>query len=224
METFDRVFQPPFEEIFRADYNLKGKWGREVFRNDRPIVVELGCGKGEYTLGLARRFPDVNFIGVDIKGARIWNGARTANLEQIMNVAFLRTRIDFIESFFGKNEIREIWVTFPDPQEKRRRHKKRLTGTLFLNRYRNFLVDGGTIHLKTDNLMLYEDTLELLRFNDLPVIRNTADLYGSGWTGEAVAIQTYYESRFLSAGATIKYIQFRLPAEKPVSIIETAFQ
>ena len=216
METFDRVFQPPFEEVFRKDFHLKGNWAREVFGNDRPVVLELGCGKGEYTVGLARRSPEVNFIGVDIKGARIWKGARTASLERIINVAFLRTRIDFIESFFGKDEVLEIWITFPDPQEKRRRHKKRLTGALFLNRYRSFLAAGGMIHLKTDNLMLYEDTMELLRFNDLPVVRNTEDLYGSGLTGEAVDIQTYYESRFLAAGTKIRYIQFRLPAEKEI--------
>ncbi|RPI45334.1 MAG: tRNA (guanosine(46)-N7)-methyltransferase TrmB [Bacteroidetes bacterium] len=216
METFDRVFQPTFEEFFRKDHPLKGNWGKEVFGNDHPIILELGCGKGEYTLGLARRSPGENFIGVDIKGARIWKGARTAHLEQIRNVAFLRTRIDFIGSFFGRDEVREIWITFPDPQEKKRRHKKRLTAALFLNRYRAFLVDGGTIHLKTDNPLLYGDTLKLLRLNNLPVIRETGDLYSTEWAGEAKAIQTFYESQFLSEGARISYIQFRLPAGKEI--------
>jgi tRNA (guanine-N7-)-methyltransferase len=216
METFDRVFQPALDEVFRNEYYLKGKWGREVFGNDHPIVLELGCGKGDYTVGLARRSPGSNFIGIDIKGARIWRGARAVHTEHLKNVAFLRTRIDFIASFFAKDEIREIWITFPDPQVKRRRHKKRLAGALFLNRYRNFLVDGGVVHLKTDNHLLFKDTLELVHFNHLPVIRETADLYATDWTGEAKAIQTFYESRFLSEGAKIKYIQFRLPAGKMI--------
>ena len=153
MESLDRVFQPPLEEIFGLDYHLKGRWCREVFGNDHELILELGCGKGEYSVGLARNYPQKNFVGLDIKGARIWTGAKIAQEEGLSNVAFLRTRIDFINSFFTRNEVAEIWITFPDPQEKRRRLKKRLPGAHFLNRYRAFLKDEGKIHLKTDNRM-----------------------------------------------------------------------
>lgn len=216
METLERVFQPPFEEVFGKNYYLKGKWSSQVFGNDHPLVLELGCGKGEYTIGLARQDPGRNYMGLDIKGARIWKGARTANEEAIHNVAFLRTRIDFIESFFERNEVEALWITFPDPQEKKRRQKKRLTGSLFLNRYRTFLVDGGTINLKTDNPLLYTYTLELARYNKLSIIRNTDDLYRENWRDEAVSIQTFYESRFLAMGARIHYIEFRLPADRVI--------
>ena len=211
LETFERVFQPPFEEVFQKDYSLKGKWREAVFHNDHPLVLELGCGRGEYTLGLARRNPDRNYMGLDIKGARIWKGAKTAQEEKIMNVAFLRTRIEWIRSFFARDEVDEMWITFPDPQLKRRRNKKRLTGAHFLNRYRDFLVDGGTIHLKTDNAELYEDTLQLLALNDLPVVRHSGDLYRTGWDDESVTIRTTYETRFLAEGFPIRYIQLRLP-------------
>ena len=212
LETFDRVFQPSFEEVFQKDYPLKGRWNREVFHNEHPLVLELGCGKGEYVLGLARLHPERNYMGLDIKGARIWKGARTAHEEKIVNVAFLRTRIDFIQSFFARDEVEEIWITFPDPQLKRRRRKKRLTGSIFLNRYRDLLVDGGHIHLKTDNAELYGYTRDLLRNNHLPLVRLTEDLYRSGWKDESVTIRTYYESRFLAEGSPIYYIQFRLPS------------
>ena len=215
----ERVFQPPFEEVFQNDYSLKGKWKKEVFHNDHPLVLELGCGRGEYTVELARRHPEKNYMGVDIKGARIWRGARTANEEQLMNVAFLRTRIDFIRSFFNRDEVDEIWLTFPDPQIQSRRRKKRLTGSVFLNRYRDFLVDGGLIHLKTDNMELYGDTLALLEYNCLPVVRKTDDLYRNGWEDESVTITTTYESRFLAAGSPIRYIQFRLPSDVEIKEI-----
>jgi tRNA (guanine-N7-)-methyltransferase len=218
--TFDRVFQPPFEEIFRHDYRLKGKWSREVFENDHPLVLELGCGKGEYTVGLARRYPERNFIGIDIKGARIWRGALTAQQEKMNNVAFLRTRIDFIRSFFTAGEVDELWITFPDPQEKLRRRKKRLTGALFMNMYRDILKDSGIIHLKTDNEKLYHYTLALARVNRLPVERSTSDLYRENWNDETVGIQTYYESRFLTEGARICYLKFRLPVDKEIKEIQ----
>ena len=216
MENLERVFQPPLEEVFDKDYRLKGKWCREVFGNDHPLVLELGCGKGEYTVGLARFYPEQNFMGLDIKGARIWTRARTANDEGLANVAFLRTRIDFISSFFTWDEVNEIWITFPDPQEKRRRLKKRLPGAHFLNSYRTFLKDGGLVHLKTDNHQLYLDTLELLRFNELEVVRNSADVYGEDWDDEIVHIQTYYEKRFLAEGTKINYLRFRLPSGKEI--------
>jgi tRNA (guanine-N7-)-methyltransferase len=219
LENLERVFQPPLEEIFRKDYHLKGRWKREVFGNDHPLVLELGCGKGEYTLGLARKYAEMNFMGLDIKGARMWAGARTARDEGLNNVAFLRTRIDFINSFFARDEVDEIWITFPDPQEKRRRLKKRLSGALFLNRYREFLRDGGKVHLKTDNRELYLDTLEMVRNNDLPVVQHSDDVYKEGWEDEIVSIQTYYEEQFLSEGKLINYLCFRLPAGQEIKEI-----
>jgi len=216
LENLEKVFQPPLEEIFRKNYYLKGRWKKEVFGNGHPLVLELGCGKGEYTTGLARRYPAMNFMGLDIKGARMWTGARTAQDEGLNNVAFLRTRIEFINSFFTKEEVEEIWITFPDPQERRRRLKKRLPGALFLNSYREFLIDGGKVHLKTDNRELYLDTLEMVRYNDLPVIRNSDDVYNEEWEDETVSIQTYYEKIFLTEGIKINYICFRLPAGKEI--------
>lgn len=216
LSTFDRVIQPPFEEVFRSDFRWKGKWAEELFKNDRPLVLELGCGKGEYTVGLARKNPWVNYMGLDIKGARIWTGARTAYDDGLENVAFLRTRIDFISSFFARDEVEELWITFPDPQEKLRRRKKRLSGAVFLNKYRLFLKDGGLVHLKTDNRSLYEDTLELVTHNQLHIERNSADIYKEGWTDASVSIQTYYEKRFLAEGLPINYLRFRLPAHQEI--------
>ena len=216
LENLEKVFQPPLEEIFRKNYYLKGRWKKDVFGNGHPLVLELGCGKGEYTTGLARRYPAMNFMGLDIKGARMWTGARTAQDEGLSNVAFLRTRIEFINSFFTKEEVEEIWITFPDPQERRRRLKKRLPGALFLNSYREFLKDGGKVHLKTDNRELYLDTLEMVRYNDLPVVRNSDDVYNEEWEDETVSIQTYYEKIFLTEGIKINYICFRLPAGKEI--------
>ncbi len=216
MESLERVFQPPLEEIFGKDYHYKGRWCRDVFGNDHALILELGCGKGEYTVGLARNYPQKNFMGLDIKGARIWTGAKAAQIESMTNVAFLRTRIDFINSFFTRNEIDEIWITFPDPQEKRRRLKKRLSGAHFLNMYRTFLKDGGKVHLKTDNLQLYMDTLDLVRSNDLPLERYSTDVYNEGWSDEIVSIQTYYEKSFLAEGTMINYLCFKLPAGKEI--------
>lgn len=214
LEHFDRVFQPPFEEAFQKDYYLKGNWNKEVFRNDSPIILELGCGKGEYTVGLARNHTDCNYLGVDIKGARIWQGARTIHEEELTNAAFLRTRIEMIGSFFARSEVDELWITFPDPQEKRRRLKKRLTGALFLNRYRQFLKDNGIVHLKTDNRQLFQDTLELARYNALTVEQSSQDIYREDWEGDMVSIQTYYEKRFLAEGHPIHYIRFQLPENR----------
>lgn len=216
METLERVFQPPIEEVFRKDFHLKGEWARKVFENDYPLVLELGCGKGEYTVGLARLDPLRNYLGLDIKGARIWTGARTTLDEGLINVAFLRTRIDFIESFFGSDEVESIWITFPDPQEKNRRQKKRLTSASFLNRYRKFLIDGGAINLKTDNHPLFRYTLALARHNNLQIDRISENLYGEGWNDETVSIQTYYESKFLEKGARINFIRFRLQSDREI--------
>jgi tRNA (guanine-N7-)-methyltransferase len=216
MKTFDNVFQPAFEQVFRKDFELKGHWASRHFRNDHPIILELGCGKGEYTIGLAERFPNQNFIGVDIKGARIWTGARKAYLEKIPNVAFIRTRIEFVNSFFGPGEVDEIWLTFPDPQLKKRHNKKRLTAAQFLNLYRKFLKDHGIIHLKTDNSILYEYTLELARFNGLSVAYATDDVYGHEDPQLVHGIQTFYEKQFIDGGLNIHYLQFRLPNGKDI--------
>ena len=216
MKTFNNVFQPEFEEVFHKDYKLKGRWAARHFKNRHPIVLELGCGKGEYTIGLAERSPHINFIGIDIKGARIWTGARKAHLEKIPNVAFIRTRIEFVESFFGPAEVDEIWLTFPDPQLKKRRNKKRLTAARFLNLYRSFLRDNGLIHLKTDNSVLYEYTLDLARQNDLKVEYANSDLYGSENPEPVQGIQTFYEKQFISEGLNIHYLQFRLPNDQNI--------
>ncbi|MFH0757833.1 MAG: tRNA (guanosine(46)-N7)-methyltransferase TrmB [Bacteroidota bacterium] len=216
LETLSRIFQPAFEEVYQKDYHLKGRWGQEVFKNDNPLILELGCGKGEYTVGLAIMNPDKNYMGLDIKGARIWRGVRETNDGGLKNVAFLRTRIDVINSFFTPGEVDEIWITFPDPQEKRRRQKKRLTGALFLNRYREIMKDGGIIHLKTDNRGLYTYNLELARYNGLAIDRYTDDLYLTDWDDETVSIQTFYETRFREEGARIHFIRFRLPVNREI--------
>jgi len=216
MKTFHNVFQPAFEQVFQKDFEFKGYWASRYFKNKHPIILELGCGKGEYTLGLAERFPDINFIGIDIKGARIWTGARKAHLEKIPNVAFIRTRIEVVNSFFSPNEVDEIWLTFPDPQLKRSRNKKRLTAARFLNLYRKFLKDNGIVHLKTDNSILYEYTLDLARLNKLKVEFETNNLYGSGYPELVHGIQTFYEKQFIEEGLNIHYLQFRLPSGKNI--------
>jgi tRNA (guanine-N7-)-methyltransferase len=210
IETCDFVIQPGFDEIFGKDHHLKGKWNSEFFRNDHPLVLELGCGKGEYTTGLAMLYPEKNFIGIDIKGARMWRGAKTTREHNLKNVAFLRTRIEFIRSFFTAGEVDEIWITFPDPQFKRRRTKKRLTSPLFLNAYRTFLRPGGIVHLKTDNKPLFDYTLGVIKDNSLKLNVATDNLYESDFTGEILAIKTHYEKLFLQEGIPITYLQFEL--------------
>jgi tRNA (guanine-N7-)-methyltransferase len=207
-ETFSLLYQPPFEEVFRRDFRLKGVWRSQVFHNTYPIVLELGCGKGEYTTSLAVKFPDKNFIGIDIKGARLWRGAKTATEQQLKNVIFIRTRIDFIESFFAPDEIDEIWITFPDPQPKIVR--KRLTSTLFLTRYRKFLKSGGVINLKTDSLALYTYTRALISQNKLNLLEACTDIHNSGCTNELLFITTYYEQLFLKQGRAITFLKFNI--------------
>ena len=208
METLENVFQPTHEEVFRTEYKLKGKWGEQVFGNDHPIVLEVGCGKGEYSVGLGELYPEKNFIGLDIKGARMWTGAKTAKEKGMKNVVFLRTHAEELESIFAPGEVSEIWITFPDPQMAKAR--KRLTGTRFLSLYRKFLKEDGLIHLKTDSPFLYQYTAELLKANHLPVNFNTDDLYGVGLDDKILGIKTFYERQWLSRGKTIKYIQFSL--------------
>ncbi len=215
METLQRVFQYPFSSLTDGKCHLRGKWREEVFHNNNPIVLELGCGKGEYTVGLARRFPDKNFIGIDIKGARMWTGAKEMNRDNINNAAFLRTNIELLGAFFENGEVDEIWITFPDPQMKKER--KRLTGTRFLELYRSVMKDGGTIHLKTDSPFLYTYTHLLAEHNNLITAVDTDDLYH---TPDAVTdileIKTFYEQQWLSRGLTIKYISFALPHNPPL--------
>lgn len=215
METIDFVFQYPFSRLQAEGFPLKGRWHEDFFGNSNPIVLELGCGKGEYTVGLARCFPDKNFIGVDIKGARMWTGASEARSEGLGNVAFVRTSIELIESFFSSGEVAEIWITFPDPQMKKVR--KRLTSTRFMELYRRILVDNGLIHLKTDSPFLYRYTGLMTELNGLENVCNTSDLYAGGTAGGILDIKTHYERQWLARGLTIKYIAFRLPAEGPLA-------
>lgn len=211
LEHYPNVFQYPFFILQRTEFPLKGLWHRDYFHNDNPIVLELGCGKGEYTVELARMFPGVNFIGVDIKGARLWTGATQAVTEGIANVAFLRTDIEMIDRFFAADEVTEIWLTFSDPQMKNPR--KRLTSTFFMERYRRFLVDGGIIHLKTDSNFLYTYTRLMAEKSGLPIDISTEDLYNDKELAGSrlLTIKTYYESQWLERGFSIRYMQLRLP-------------
>ncbi len=210
--TFACFVQPAFEEVFGKDHPLKGRWRSDFFKNDRPIVLELGCGKGEYTVALAERNPGRNYIGVDIKGARMWRGAKTATEAGMTNVGFLRTRIELISSFFAEGEIDEIWITFPDPQLKTRRARKRLTSPQFLAQYARMLASGGRIHLKTDSQHLYAYTAEVIRRFELPCECADRDIYGSGLAAAEpiLTVRTAYETMFLDRGLPITYTCFRL--------------
>lgn len=205
------VVECPYWMLQHEGFNLKGKWNSDFFKNENPIVLELGCGRGEYTVELARQFPEVNFIGVDIKGSRMWHGAKTALAEGMKNVAFLRTNIEFIHEMFGKDEVNEIWLTFSDPQMKK--PTKRLTSTFFMERYRHFLVDNGIIHLKTDSNFMFTYTKLMAEKNGLPILAQTDDLYHctSDFVNEQLlGIRTYYEQMWLDRGLTIKYLKFQL--------------
>ena len=213
METYENVFQYPYSVVEHVPFEMQGHWHEQYFHNQSPIVLELGCGKGEYTVELARLFPDMNFIGVDIKGARMWTGATQALKEGLRNVAFLRTNIEVIDRFFSPGEVQELWLTFSDPQMKNPR--KRLTSTFFMQRYRRFLIDGGLIHLKTDSNFLFTYTVCMAEHNHLPILERTEDLYHdtglSPLTTQLLSIQTYYESMWIARGLNIRYLQFRLP-------------
>lgn len=206
MATYDHVFQYPFAVLKEKGFDMRGKWNEEFFHNDNPIVLELGCGKGEYAVGLARRYPNKNFIGVDIKGARMWSGASEAVAEGIKNVAFLRTHIELITHFFAQGEVSEIWITFPDPQMKKTR--KRLTSTRMLELYREILKENGIIHLKSDSPFLYTYTRAMVQENHFPVLIDTDDLYNSGIDDDILSIKTFYEQQWLERGKSIKYIKF----------------
>lgn len=211
MERFENVIQVPYKELQRESFYLKGKWASAFFKNNNPIILELGCGKGEYTVELAEKNPDQNYIGVDIKGARMYIGAKKALDKNLKNVAFLRTNIEIINHFFGEEEIAEIWLTFPDPQMKKTR--KRLTSTFFLNLYKQFLNKNGIVHLKTDSNFQFTYTSALVHINGFEILAETDDLYNSEILTETLLIKTFYEKQWLSRGITIKYIAFK-PNEK----------
>lgn len=210
-ETFNNVIQPSREELVANQFALKGKWSTDFFKNNHPIVLELGCGKGEYSVSLAKANPDKNFIGIDIKGARFWRGAKTAIEENLTNVAFVRTQIELIEHVFAKNEVSEIWITFPDPQIKYKRTKHRLTNEEFLNRYKKILHQEGIVHLKTDSEFMHGYTLGLLHGLKCKIEYAHHDVYGTEYSPEEVrSIQTFYEKQYLEQQKKITYIRFKL--------------
>jgi tRNA (guanine-N7-)-methyltransferase len=208
IKSFDNVFEPVREQ----DFEHSGKWNENIFKNENPIVLELGCGKGEYSVGLGSLFSDKNYIGVEIKGNRIYIGAKEAIDSKLNNVAFLRTRIDYIDSYFKENEVDEIWLTFSDPQPNKPR--KRLTSTLFINRYRKFLKPGGLIHLKTDSSVLFDSTMEQIKLNKYELVDLRPDLYAEIKEGEEeqkiFSIKTHYETLFTKRGHVIKYCCFKI--------------
>jgi len=236
--SFANVIQPETDEISGKDHPVKGSWKDKIFKNNNPLVLELGCGKGEYTTGLAARFPMNNYIGIDIKGARMWRGAKTSHEKKMLNVAFLRTRIEFINSFFANDEVDEIWITYPDPHPGGRNSNKRLTSSRYLNVYRQFLKNNGLVHLKTDNTELYNFTKNLVSHNNLELVFSTNDLYSGNNTfdslssyfktrqmdsegksasiDDVLSIRTHYENIFLNEGSKINFLSFRLNKEKMI--------
>jgi tRNA (guanine-N7-)-methyltransferase len=208
-ETFSNVIQPTREEVLNNNLTLKGNWNRDFFKNENPIVLELGCGKGEYSVNLAAMFPEKNFLGIDIKGARFWRGAKTALAEKINNVGFLRTQIELVDFIFDENEIDEIWITFPDPQIKYKRTKHRMTNPDFLNKYKKILKPNGMVHLKTDSEYMHGYTLGLLEGLGLTIEYAHHDVYGTtNAPKEVTDIQTYYESQYLAINKKITYLRF----------------
>ena len=206
MDGFPNVFQYPFATLNKVGCPLKGNWNTDVFKNDNPIVIELGCGRGEYTVGLGRLFPEINFIGIDIKGSRMWTGAKESFETGLKNVAFLRTNIELMSDFFAPEEVSGIWLTFPDPQMKKA--NKRLTNIRFMHIYTRILSKGGLIHLKTDSNFMFTYTCEMVKVNNYPVQVCTDNLYNSAMTDEILSIRTYYEQQWLDRGLNIKYIRF----------------
>ncbi|APS37830.1 MULTISPECIES: tRNA (guanosine(46)-N7)-methyltransferase TrmB [Salegentibacter] len=210
-ETFENVIQPSREELEKDQFSLKGKWNKDFFKNDNPIVLELGCGKGEYTIGLSKQDATKNFIGIDIKGARFWRGAKTAIEENLENVAFLRAQIELIDRVFAENEVDEIWITFPDPQIKYKRTKHRLTNAEFLQKYNHILKPEGLVNLKTDSEFMHGYTLGLLHGEGHEILYAHHDIYENEYSPKAVReIQTFYEKQYLDQGKPITYIQFRI--------------
>jgi tRNA (guanine-N7-)-methyltransferase len=208
MSAYSHVFQYPFAVLQEKGFEMKSKWNELFFENNRPIVIELGCGKGEYTVGLAKLFPEKNFIGIDIKGARIWSGATQAQRENLKNVAFIRTHIELIDRFFASGEVSEIWLTFPDPQMSK--VNKRMTSTRFMKLYSRILKENGEIHLKTDSNFMFTYTCEMVKANRFPVLVQTDNLYESQLADKILSIRTFYEQQWLDRGIPIKYIRFAL--------------
>lgn len=209
LETFTHVVQHPYgKDDF--DHSLKGKWNTEFFSKPKPITLELGCGKGEYTVALAAAHPERNFLGIDIKGSRIWRGARTAQDEKMDNVGFLRTQVERIDNFFIPEEIAEIWITFPDPQPQKTRERKRLTSPLFLDKYRKIIQPGGLVHLKTDSAFLFEYSLEIIAQQNLEILKKSHDIDTDFPGDELLKIRTYYEMKFRETGVPINYVCFKL--------------
>lgn len=210
-ETFDNVYQPTRDALVSNRFILKGNWNRSIFKNNNPLVLELGCGKGEYSVALAKKYPNKNFIGIDIKGARFWRGAKTAVEENISNVAFLRTQIELIDYAFGANEVDEIWITFPDPQIKYKRTKHRMTNAEFLKRYKTILKEDGVVNLKTDSEFMHGYTLGLLHGAGHEVLYANHNVYKQEGSPEEVTnIQTFYESQYLEQNKPITYIRFKI--------------
>jgi tRNA (guanine-N7-)-methyltransferase len=215
-KSFPHVFEPNLKDIVGGDTFMQGLWRRDFFKNDNPIVVELGCGKGEYSVGMAELFPEKNFVGVDVKGHRFWRGAKTAHEKELSNVAFLRARIEFIQNYFGANEVDEIWLTFSDPQPKDEKGSRKLTGPPFIDRYRKFAKPDALINIKTDNTHLYEWTMEALPGCGCEILDHSADVYGNWLNGlspidqKVMSIRTHYEKIFSEKGSKIKFIKARL--------------
>jgi len=216
-ETFNHVFEPCLQDAVKGlDGNLKGSWASEIFKNDNPITLELGCGKGEYTVGLARKYPDRNFVGVDIKGHRFWRGAKTAKEESLPNVAFLRTRLEFINKYFDTDEVSEIWLTFSDPQPKDEKGTKRITSSVYIEIYKKILKPGSFINVKTDSVLLYDLSKESYLEKGYTIHLDSQDVYGElvhrvpKDLREALEIITYYEKRWLSEGKKIHFIQLEV--------------
>ena len=209
--AFEHVFEPPYSVISSDSFENKGRWN-QFFKNDNPITLELGCGKGEYTIGLAELYPDRNFIGLDLKGSRLWVGASYAQKHQLKNVAFIRSRVDFIKALFADKEVSEIWITFPDPQNKKRR--KRLTFPRFLQLYSDILEEGGVVNLKTDSDKLYHYTKSVVEKNNLTLIKASEDIYNSSFLNDELRIETFYESLFTAKGDNINYIAFKLDSNQ----------
>jgi tRNA (guanine-N7-)-methyltransferase len=209
-ESYEHVFEPVYDQIASDSFEQKGRWA-DFFKNSNPITVELGCGKGEYTIGLAELYPDRNYIGVDVKGSRLWVGATYAKDHQLKNVAFVRTRVDFLSSIFSEDEISEIWITFPDPQNKKR--KKRLTYPRFLTMYQTLLKHGGKVNLKTDSDKLYQYTKSVAKFNQFEIHGASDDIYNSDILNDELKIRTFYESLFLDKGDNINFLSFELGSD-----------
>lgn len=210
-ETFPNVIQPTREEVVSGDFHLKGKWKKNFFKNDLPLVLELGCGKGEYSLGLSKMYPEKNFLGIDIKGARFWRGAKTAIEENNSRVGFLRTQIELLDLVFDENEVDEIWITFPDPQIKYKRTKHRMTNPDFLAKYKKVMKPGGTVNLKTDSEFMHGYTLGLLEGMGHEILYAHHDIYKNDYSPkEVLDIQTFYEKQYLEKGKPITYIKFKI--------------